>query len=120
MTLSALSKTWLLDIDGTIFKHNGYKDGDDILLDGVRDFFDNLSESDVVILLTARSETMRTLTEAALKKYKIRYDKLIFDLPTGERILVNDDKPSGLKMGYAINKARDAALKIDYRIDKSL
>ena len=52
---SSLGKTWILDVDGTIVKHNGYKiDGHDTLLEGVKDFFQNLSRDDKVILLTAR------------------------------------------------------------------
>ena len=32
-TLSPLPKTWILDLDGTLVKHNGYKtDGRDSLL----------------------------------------------------------------------------------------
>ena len=38
--VSALPKTWIMDIDGTICKHNGYKiDGHDTLLPGAKDFF---------------------------------------------------------------------------------
>lgn len=36
-------------------------------------------------------------------------------MPVGERIVINDDKPSGLKMGMSVNKARDEAVGI--RID---
>ena len=36
LVLSTLPKTWILDLDGTIVKHNGYKmDGVDTLLPGV-------------------------------------------------------------------------------------
>ena len=42
MELSPLNHTWLIDVDGTIVKHNGYIiDGQDTLLDGVKEFFDN-------------------------------------------------------------------------------
>ena len=37
LTLSTLPKTWLFDIDGTLVKHNGYKEGGDVLLPGVRE-----------------------------------------------------------------------------------
>ena len=40
--LSPLGKTWILDIDGTIVKHNGYKiDGHDTLLLGAKEFLQN-------------------------------------------------------------------------------
>ena len=32
ITLSPLGHTWLLDLDGTIVKHNGYKEGGDVRL----------------------------------------------------------------------------------------
>lgn len=38
--MSALGKTWLFDLDGTIVKHNGYKlDGHDTLLSGAKNFW---------------------------------------------------------------------------------
>ena len=41
-------------------------------------------------------------------------------MPLGERILINDEKPSGLKTAFAINKKRDSALNIAYKINESL
>ncbi|MCI6232823.1 MAG: hypothetical protein MR630_09480 [Selenomonas sp.] len=120
LTLSTLPKTWLFDIDGTLVKHNGYKEGGDVLLPGVAGFFSKLPPEDAVILLTARPEASREETEQFLQKNGIRYDKILFGLPTGERILVNDDKPSGLSMGHAVRKDRDAPLSIDVRIDPAL
>ena len=39
LTLSSLPHTWILDLDGTLVEHNGYKIyGKDRLLPGVRDF----------------------------------------------------------------------------------
>ena len=38
----------------------------------------------------------------------------------GERILVNDNKPSGLNCAYAINKKRDAGLNIEFKINGEL
>ncbi|WP_294158093.1 hypothetical protein [uncultured Selenomonas sp.] len=120
LTLSTLPKTWLLDIDGTLVKHNGYKEGGDVLLPGVEEFFSQLSPEDVVVLLTARPESNREETERFLQESGIRYDTILFGLPTGERILVNDDKPSGLSMGCVVRKRRDAPLRVDVKIDPSL
>lgn len=120
LELSNLPKTWLIDIDGTIVKHNGYKNGKDILLEGVKDFFDKLDKRDSVILLTARSEEFREITEDFLQVNHIRYDKIIFGLPTGERILINDNKPSGLVMGYVFNKERDKKPSLSVRINENL
>lgn len=109
LILSTLGHTWLFDLDGTILKHNGYKiDGYDTLLPGVKDFFKNqIRKEDKVIFLTSRKEKYKEITESFLKENNIRYDAIIFDLPYGERILVNDKKTSGLEMSKAINFDRD-------------
>lgn len=109
LILSALGHTWLFDLDGTILKHNGYKiDGYDTLLPGVKDFFKNhIRKEDKVIFLTSRKEKYKEITESFLKENNIKYDAILFDLPYGERILVNDKKPSGLEMSKAINFDRD-------------
>ncbi|CDE60657.1 putative uncharacterized protein [Fusobacterium sp. CAG:439] len=118
---SPLAKTWILDIDGTIVKHNGYKiDGYDTLLEGVKEFFSDLPEDDKVILLTARKGEYLDNLKEFLKCNNIRYDYLISDMPFGERILINDRKPSGLNTAYAVNKNRDYKFSIDYRINEEI
>ena len=107
--LSKLGHTWILDLDGTIVKHNGYKlDGVDTFLPGALEFLKNISKEDMIIFITSRKSEYRELTESFLRDHGIRYDHIIFDAPYGERILMNDDKPSGLKMGMAINLTRDS------------
>lgn len=118
---SLLNKTWILDIDGTLVKHNGYLiDGYDILLDGVKEFFEKISPEDKVVLMTARKEEYLPSLKEFLAQNNIRYDYLLTDMPMGERILVNDDKPSGLKCAFAVNKKRDAALDINFEINGEL
>jgi hypothetical protein len=120
ITLSALPKTWIIDVDGTIVKHNGHLgDGDD-LLDGVKEFFAKIAAQDKIILLTARKKIYEEQLVIFLKNNGIRFDQIICDLPTGERIILNDKKPSGLKTAYAINVDRDAPLEVKVKIDKSL
>lgn len=108
ITVSSLPKTWILDIDGTIVKHNGYKlDGYDTLLEGAKDFLSSIPETDMIVFITSRTEEYRQLTLDFLKKSGIRYDNIIFNAPYGERILINDKKPSGLPMAVAVNTCRD-------------
>lgn len=119
--LSTLPKTWVLDVDGTLVPHNGHlRPEGDSLLPGVKSFFEQISPSDVVILLTARSEEYRARLEFFLKHAGVRFDQLLCGMPAGERILINDKKPSGLVTAYAVNKVRDAALDITIEIDKTL
>lgn len=120
MEFSPLPKTWMLDVDGTILKHNGHLNGGDELLDGVVEFFDNLHPNDKVILFTARKEEYIEEMKLFLVANNIRFDHIIGNMPFGERILVNDRKPSGLNMAYAINKNRDEKLVIEYKINENL
>lgn len=121
LVFSPLAKTWILDVDGTLVKHNGYKiDGYDTLLDGVKEFFANLSDNDKVVLLTARKEEFLPALKDFLKENNICYDYLLTDMPMGERILVNDRKPSGLDMAFAINKNRDEKFDMEYKINEEL
>ena len=121
LELSPLNKTWILDIDGTLVKHNGYKiDGHDTLLDGVKEFFETLNPNDKVVMLTARKDEYLDDLKVFLKENNLRYDYLLTNMPMGERILVNDRKPSGLDMAFAINKNRDCKLEINYLIGEDL
>ena len=73
--LSALPKTWILDLDGTIVKHNGYlQEGMDTILSPSLDFIKSLPESDVIIILTSRSSEYSEITEKYLTEKCIRYD----------------------------------------------
>lgn len=118
---SPLAHTWIFDVDGTIVKHNGYKiDGKDTLLDGVKDFFASLPKEDKVVFLTSRTKEQIEDLKNFLKENNIRYDVIIPDMPMGERILVNDDKPSGLSCCYAVRKKRDLPLDIQYNIDPNI
>ena len=114
LILSTLAHTWILDLDGTIVKHNGYKlDGTDTLLEGAK-------EKDMIVFLTSRTDEYKNKTINFLNENKIRYDHIIFNAPYGERILVNDDKPSGLHMSIGINKKRDEKLCINIEEDSML
>lgn len=100
--MSNLSKTWLFDLDGTVVEHNGYiLYGEDRLLPEIKQHIDCINETDKIIILTSRSSIYKEMTINFLNDKKIKYDNIIFDLPHGERILVNDNKPSGYVTAYA-------------------
>lgn len=108
LILSKLPKTWIFDLDGTILKHNGYKlDSRDTLLEGVKAYLDGIPTGDKLIIFTSRTEEYRQQTIDFLQQHGIRYDEILFGMPVGERILVNDRKPSGLDMAVALNVDRD-------------
>jgi len=119
--VSALPKTWILDLDGTVVKHNGYKtDGEDSFLPGAREFLQGIPEQDMVVFLTSRTEEYREQTIQFLSKHKIRYHEIVFNAPYGERILINDKKPSGLAMAVAVNTFRDEFMNDVFEVDETL
>lgn len=121
LRLSALGHTWLVDLDGTVLKHNGYKiDGYDSFLEGAEQFLKELPDKDMIVFITSRGEEYREITESFLKEKGVRYEYIIFNAPYGERILINDSKPSGLKTGLCINRERDIWKDITVQEDNSL
>ena len=115
LKLSNLPKTWLIDVDGVIFKHNAYfdlykKNKNDIILPNVKQFFAKIPKEDYIILLTSRDKKYKNYTSKQLEHYKLRFDRVLFNLPIGERIIINDIKPMGLKTAIAINLKRNLGL----------
>lgn len=90
------------------------------MLPGVKEFFAAVPDSDRIVLLTARKQSELAQLENFLRQRGIRFDAILCDMPQGERILVNDSKPSGLLTAYAVNKKRDSPLEVDYVIDPNL
>lgn len=121
IVVSSLPKSWIIDLDGTIVKHNGYiLDGHDTLLEGSKDFLSNIQEDDMVIIITSRTVEYAQCTEAFLKEQGIHYNHIIYGVPYGERILVNDRKPSGLKTAIALNVKRDVGVTSKFTISPAL
>lgn len=121
LTLSSLRHTWIIDLDGTILKHNGYKiDGFDSFLPQSRSFLSSIPSTDMIIILTSRTNECKEQTLEFLERSGVRYDYIIFNVPYGERILLNDDKPSGLKMSFAVSFKRDKFNLSNCIIDENL
>ena len=108
LILSTLPKTWIFDLDGTLLKHNGYKlDGEDSILEGAKEYLDSLPKEDRIVIFTSRKEIYRETTLDFLDRNAVRYDDILFEMPMGKRIIVNDRKPSGIDMAVAVNCDRD-------------
>lgn len=110
LRLSTLPHTWLIDVDGVVVPHNGHLRGDETLLPGVRELWATIPAGDRIVLLSARGEEHRVATLALMAAQGLRVDHTLFGLPPGERILINDTKPGGLRTALALNVARDAGL----------
>jgi hypothetical protein len=121
LALSPLGHSWFLDLDGTLVKHNGHlTEGRDTLLAGAEELLAQIPAGDLVVIITSRTDEHREATLQFLAERGIRYDHIIFNAPFGERIVVNDAKPSGLQTAVACNGTRDEAPVLRVRIDQSL
>ena len=121
LKISPLGHTWVLDFDGTLVEHNGYKTGEDKFLPGAKEFLQSIPKDDFVLILTAREKDAKGKTEKFFKNNWIRYNEILFEMPMGERILINDNKPSGLRCAYAITPNRNQGLEnLDIVIDENL
>lgn len=74
----------------------------------------------MIVFLTSRKKEYANRTEEFLNKNGIRYNAIVYEAPYGERILVNDNKPSGLKMAYAVCMERDAKNELSVEFDDRL
>lgn len=113
LKLSTLGHTWILDLDGTLLKHNGYREGGDRMLEGAREFLSKIPSKDMIIILTAREDRARQETEAFLRANGVRWDHIIFGAPHGERIVINDKKPGIERMSIGLTVERNAPLEIE-------
>ena len=121
LTMSTLSKTWIFDLDGTLVEHNGYKTGEDRILPGVKEFWAQIPETDYILIVTSRENAAKEKTENFLLNNHLRFNKILFEMPMGERILMNDDKPSGLPMAFSVRRKRNEGLAdLDIQIDETL
>lgn len=121
LKISTLNHTWILDFDGTLVEHNGYKTGTDKFLPGAKEFLQSIPKEDLILIMTAREKEAREKTVRFLAENNIRYNEILFEMPMGERILINDDKPSGLRCAYAITPKRNQGLQnLEIVIDKNL
>lgn len=127
----SLNSTWFVDIDGTIVKHCSNDSIDNAIfnmgdeshlmekpIEKSIKFLNDLPSGDTIILTTARDSKHEDHTLRMLKHFRIRYDRIMFDLRSGPRYLVNDIKPVGvannsepLKMAFALNVNRDEGIK---------
>lgn len=111
-------RTIFVDIDGTILEH---RDKNNIsinqpLLPGVKEKFEEWKKrGDKIILTTARNRILRRVTEETLMGYGLQYDDLLMELGSGERIIINDEKPydgwEGRETGIGVTVKRNEGLK---------
>jgi hypothetical protein len=111
-----MANTYIIDIDGTLVKHQGGMTrniesmGDVVRQEFINQFFEKLYLNDAkIILLTGRKENLRNETVNQLKKLNIQYDELIMGCPRGPRHIINDRKPNdGNPTAISLNVNRNS------------
>lgn len=117
-----LRKTWIFDLDGTILVHGGVYVGNkwiDELLPDTLKVWKMIPPDDNIIIITARPEKLRKMTEDFLAENNLRYDHIIFDVGAGPRILFNDTKPNGTITAIGVPVVRDIGVTPEM-IEKNL
>jgi hypothetical protein len=113
--MNKLDKTWFFDLDGTIVEHGGLEiKGYDTLLPNVKEVFEKIPNTDLIIITTARPLTKKFETETFLINNNIKFHKIIYELKKGKRILINDMKPDGYNCAESISVKRNEGL--DYNL----
>lgn len=109
-------KTFIIDIDGCILKRSKevYENAklSPTALPGSREkIIEWERQGHMIILLTSRRESFRSVTQRQLEIWRIPYDLLIMGANQGERILINDKKPdSDQRVATAIEIERNKGL----------
>lgn len=115
--------TFFLDIDGTLVKssHKSFYPtwGETEALENNIRFINECYDSGAkyIVLTTSRTEDFRNVTEEQLKRFNLKYHRLVMGLPVCKRIVINDfDVDSGIIGCGEINIPRDSdKLELEYR-----
>ena len=133
MERESLNKTWFIDIDGTIVKTRNNEQLDEAInsmgdesylieepIEKSVNCIQSIPFGDTIVLTTARDSRHEGHTLKMLKHFRIRYDRILFDLRSGARVLINDIKPVGiagnsepLDMAFAVNVKRNEGIPAD-------
>ena len=107
------SRVYFIDIDGTLLHYPpNFKDS---INTEYLEALPGASEKTIkwhcegyqIILVTARPECLREITEKQLKNAMIVYDRLIMGIGSGERYLINDYATGTCGKAYAYNVERN-------------
>jgi len=107
--------TYFVDIDGTIFeyrKFETYESTEAKVVYSMKRYLQTAyDDGHMIVLTTARPESLRTHTLHELRKNNIPYHKLVMGLERGTRYLINDMEPDKLeKRAIAINIKRNGGI----------
>jgi len=98
-------KTLFVDFDGTTFEH-----ATENILPGTKEKFQQWNDAGyTIIITTAIPSSAREQTLKALDENGLQYHAIIFDLPNGDRCVINDIK-EGRERAFAFNVERNGGI----------
>ena len=108
-------ETYFVDVDGTIFRYRKfetYKTSKSEVIQSTLDFLNDKSNNGhMIILTTARPESLREHTIKELKESKVPWSRLEMGIERGPRYLINDMDPNKPgERAIAINLIRDEGI----------
>ena len=83
----------------------------ELMLPDSREFMNKIPRNDYIILTTAREYRHQWQTEEFLRRNNVQWDKIIYALPSGRRVLINDSDESGEVKAYGISVARNSGVR---------
>ena len=110
--------TIFCDVDGTIFvyrKFANYTEEEAQVIPSTLEYLKRQKEEgNMIILTTARPDTLYDFTIAELEKNSIPFDGIVMGIERGPRILINDMDPNKPgQRAIAINLLRDQGIQND-------
>ncbi len=110
-----MGRTFFIDVDGTLVCHKDAEYLDNMienpikeeLLPGVKELWDYFEIDDCIVITTARRDRHRIFTEKIFTENNLRYSRMLFELETGPRIVINDTPNVSIPKASAINVKRD-------------
>lgn len=118
-----MTNTYFIDLDGTIFQwfedfsQAGEYEYIPPKIGAVETLYEWHCQGHMIIIVTARPETMREITEKQLKNANIIYDRMIMGVGSGPRNIINDYDPIKHKKANAINVDRFNSYFLDEAYD---
>lgn len=120
-----MGRTFFIDIDGTLVYHRKASELDNMienpvkeeLLPGVKELWEYFDVDDCIVITTARRNRHRVFTEKIFTENNLRYDRMLFELETGPRIVINDTPNISEQKASAINVKRDGGFYFEEDVD---
>lgn len=101
-------ETVFIDVDGVIVKHNYDPDNiSDEFIESTMKYLEDIKDSYIILTTSRRVEHLRQVILGFYNRLGKYPDRIIYGIPTGKRILINDFKVDGEYKADAINLKRD-------------